>query len=920
MHEHATNSRAADQSPGLAIEAVASTKLVPPRATRRLISRDALQQRLLDARRQRCIVLQGPAGSGKTCSLVALRQALLTLDFDVAWLSLAAEDNELTRFFSCLLAGIGMVDGEVVRDAALLMRRDSDGADFEHWVVSLVEALAARQRDLTVIVDDLQYLNSPQICQALQCLLDYAPPNLHLVFSSRSAFPLSLARLRAQSLVVEFDLHDLRFTPEESERFLREQLGHIDRRDARVLHDLTDGWVAGLQLFAVDMHAKPGGGYARVRVRDAKAFASYFEREVLDNLRPEDLQLLTIAATCSQFCASLCATLLGVPQAVAAMTSRLTRLDDHNLFISQVRSQDRETWYRVHPLLREVLSHRLDEMPLADRLALHGAAWRWFGARGHIDDAVRHAVQAGEVQAAADIVEACAVEMMGRGELSEVSSLVRRLPAEQVQARFPLRLVTAYLAMYAGNLGAVDAALRRFESDLDALGVGERFAVRVLQAALALQRDDSESIHAIAPLLEAIPDDAQAFAFAGRAHLLAWMHMHHGHYDAARALLQEGAERNVAPARRMTGQALSGMSLSLEGRIVEAERALRAVQHEVGRHDTLYIDVGAVVDGMLGEVIYELNELNAVCTQLEPCLDMVERTSVPDAALRGFLAVAAAHWRLGHRLEALEQLDRLDDYASRRGLDRMQAHALALRLRMLLEQGATTEAIEVLESLTALGRQYATAARGTGAEIRRVADAARAAADLHWEDYDGAIACLKPLLEDARAAGRGAAVAAAHAALAVAYHGRGDADAARRQLLEALRLGHQLGLMRSLLDVSDQIPAMLEAQAPDALDPVLAFYAKRLVAAAASTREAAAQPALRDAGGTTDVLNVREREVLALVAQAMPNKKIARVLGVTSHTVKWHLRKIYSKLGVSERDEAVARMRDLEMDSASRPH
>ncbi|WP_256734974.1 LuxR C-terminal-related transcriptional regulator [Variovorax sp. dw_954] len=45
----------------------------------------------------------------------------------------------------------------------------------------------------------------------------------------------------------------------------------------------------------------------------------------------------------------------------------------------------------------------------------------------------------------------------------------------------------------------------------------------------------------------------------------------------------------------------------------------------------------------------------------------------------------------------------------------------------------------------------------------------------------------------------------------------------------------------------------------------------------------------------------------------LPNKKIARVLGVTPHTVKWHLRKIYAKLGVAERDEAVARLRDLEL-------
>lgn len=59
-------------------------------------------------------------------------------------------------------------------------------------------------------------------------------------------------------------------------------------------------------------------------------------------------------------------------------------------------------------------------------------------------------------------------------------------------------------------------------------------------------------------------------------------------------------------------------------------------------------------------------------------------------------------------------------------------------------------------------------------------------------------------------------------------------------------------------------------------------------------------------------LSERELEVLRLLAQALPNKKIARALGLSHETVKWHLRHIYSKLGVGSRDEAVARLRDAE--------
>ncbi len=81
---------------------IVSTKLIPPRSAGRLISRERLQEQMLKARRQRCIVLKGPAGCGKTSTLIAWRQALLPLGFDVAWLTLSADDNELTRFLDYL--------------------------------------------------------------------------------------------------------------------------------------------------------------------------------------------------------------------------------------------------------------------------------------------------------------------------------------------------------------------------------------------------------------------------------------------------------------------------------------------------------------------------------------------------------------------------------------------------------------------------------------------------------------------------------------------------------------------------------------------------------------------------------------------------------------------------------------------------
>ncbi|SCX66159.1 LuxR C-terminal-related transcriptional regulator [Variovorax sp. EL159] len=902
------------------IEPVASTKLLPPRPSRRLVPRDALQARLLEARRQRCVVVQGPAGSGKTSTLVAWRQALLALDFDVAWLSLSAEDCEPTRFFDCLLASIGEVDPDAVREAALLMGRDSDESALEHAVITVVQAISSRPRELVLMLDDLQHLEDARIFQVLQWLLDYAPPKLHLAFASRNALPLSFARLRSQGLVSEFDLRDLRFTAEETEHFLREQLGSIDKRDVQVLHELTDGWVAGLQLFVVDMQAKQGAAYARVQVRDAQAFASYFEGEVLAHLPPEELALLTRLAVCNRFCASLCAALLALPHAGAGvgMALRLARMDSENLFISQVSSHDREIWYRVHPLLREILLARLERLPGDERRALHGAAWRWFEAHGHFDEAVRHAVLAGDAHAAADIVEACAFDLLAGGELASLGGLMRRLPATQVQARFGLRLVAAYLRLYARDIEALEGSIAQFEAEFDTLDALQRRGLTLLRGGLALQRDDTETLLAIAPQLEAIPDDAQAI-FAGRNHLLAWMHMYRDAYAEARTLLEDAAQQ-YAPStgRGLVGRCLAGMSYALEGRMTEAEHLFREVLQEAQGHGAARIGAASMAAGLQSDVLYEWNELEAACSLLAPRIEVLERASIPDAVLRAFVVLACAHWLAGRRLEALDHLDHLEDYAVRNGLDRLLAHALVLRMRLYLKQGETAQADQVFERIKVLNARHADADKGTAAETWRITERARADMCLHWNDFDGAVDCLKPLIECTAAAGRLRILAALRLQLAIAEAGRGNRRPARQQAIEALRLGHRLGLVRSLLDVSANVPSLLDALLADAaLDPVLAFYAQRLVDAAATTRRARAGAGVAASaaaeGVAVDLLNEREREVLDLVAQAMPNKKIARVLGVTPHTVKWHLRKIYSKLGVAERDEAVARMRDLSL-------
>ena len=63
----------------------------------------------------------------------------------------------------------------------------------------------------------------------------------------------------------------------------------------------------------------------------------------------------------------------------------------------------------------------------------------------------------------------------------------------------------------------------------------------------------------------------------------------------------------------------------------------------------------------------------------------------------------------------------------------------------------------------------------------------------------------------------------------------------------------------------------------------------------------------RDYNEVVEHLTTREHDVLALVADGLPNRDIAVALAITEHTVKFHLASIFGKLGVSTRTEAVQR-------------
>jgi DNA-binding CsgD family transcriptional regulator len=81
-------------------------------------------------------------------------------------------------------------------------------------------------------------------------------------------------------------------------------------------------------------------------------------------------------------------------------------------------------------------------------------------------------------------------------------------------------------------------------------------------------------------------------------------------------------------------------------------------------------------------------------------------------------------------------------------------------------------------------------------------------------------------------------------------------------------------------------------------------FAQGVLGAFGELRLGVPRDALPDAGQPAD-LNRRERDILELAAGDVPNREIARRLALSENTVKWYWKRIFAKLAVSRRLQAV---------------
>jgi LuxR family maltose regulon positive regulatory protein len=787
-------------------------------------------------------LVSAPAGSGKT----ALLRSWAAGERGVAWVSVEPGEHDPQRFWRAVVDELQAAADETVHTFSTTPDFDGDAL-----VRRLLTDLDGLDAPVVLVIDDLHELQSSQAFDQLEYLLARLPSRLSVVLATRHDPRLGLHRLRLAGRLTELRADDLRFSLDET----RELVAGIKLSEAsvRMLHERTEGWVAGLRLAAIALAGYPDPDrFVREFSGSERTVADYLIAEVLEREPEEVRRLLLRTSVLDRVSGPLADAVTGCEGSERV----LQRLETANAFV--VPLDVGRSWYRFHRLFADLLRRELRRTAPAEVPELHRKASAWLAAHGLVVDAVAHAQAAGDWPHAVSLLSDNLVTLALDGRMPQVKSLLTGFPAETSITDAELATVFAAVDLARGSLdqaadhldnavhlAATVPAVRR--ARFETLLAGRTIALARYRADLGRALDASRSLDAA---LKARP--AQPVATGIDARALALMHL--GAIEAW-ACLPDDATRHLEEALRLARRgrrpyvrigALAQLATAALGRSTTRARRLSEEAIELAeRHGWQSDPIATQAMAALGAALVWSGRY----AEAEPWLDRAK----PADPLTGPLWREARGLRLaalGHFDEALAEF--------RAGGARTHARALQMRIRL----GEATDADMPPQDQNVL--------------------AAFHLAENHADEAVRVLASDSPDVEH-------------YLLLALAYDRLGDTRQAETAIERALDLAEPGGLL---------LPFALQP-----VRPLLERHPRHRTAHAALLTQILDNASQRKE--PTDELSDAELRVLRYLPSNLGAPEIAAALYVSANTVKTHMRHIYLKLGAHRRTEAVDRARDL---------
>jgi LuxR family maltose regulon positive regulatory protein len=875
-------------------------------AAPRLIDRGDLLDALDRAASTKVTIVSAPAGSGKTSLLRAWADRRGQTN-RLAVAQVQRDQHDAQQFWLALRGAVRQASDPTSRAEPPTATPGFNGRAMVDRVLS--ELTDARD-GITLVIDDLHELHSPEALAQLTRLLTNLPPNAHAILATRRDLPLHLHQLRLAGELAEIRAADLRFTEHETRELLDASGIALSEAGAALLHQRTEGWAAGLRLAAISL--ADGSDPERFVTEFSgsnRAVAEYLMAEMLER-QPDDVQHLLLR-TCllDRVNGELADLLTGRPGSERILLG----LEDANAFV--VSLDPERTWFRYHHLLGDFLRLELRRTLPEEVATLHRRAAAWFADHDQVADAIRHTQAAGDWADAARLLADHSFSLTLDGQGQTIQALLRAFPQGTTPAYPELALVRAADDLLHGHLDEAAAHLavaeryvatappdrqRRLQVAIVSLklwlarrrghlaGVIEQANLLASPLALAGQSDDDITLDS----------DLRAVALMNLGTLEAWSL---GLPDAERHL-QEGAVLARQIGRPYLEVACLAQ-LAFASRIRSFATTRRRCREAIELAERYGWGAEPVISPALVTLAANLvwtGEFDEGERWLRRTAQALQTDTGPGIRQLLHLATGRLHAGRGHHREALEELSAVE----RLGSQLEGSHALASQVTgwMLATQARLGMLGEARAALAALDDE-----RANSGEISN----ARAVICLAEGDSDGALDALADVLNGTAPVIGDVTVVETHLLAGLAHRALGDQRAANQAAERALALAEpdRLVLPFAMTGAGELLEALPRHDTAHAA--LLAEILDVLHGASPAANDQPSSP-------PTEELSPSELRVLRYLPTNLSRPEIASELSVSVNTVNTHVRSIYAKLQARDRSSAVQRARELRLLSAGR--
>lgn len=862
-------------------EAILQTKIRPPVPRSSDIARERLTKRLTQALNGRLTLVCAPAGFGKT---TLLSQWARQTSSPVAWFSVDDTDNDLIKFWRTLARAIAPHVSPALPDMLAPLLQTYPNVTIHSILDMLLNELEDKAPGkLAIVLDDYHSIADASIHESLAYAIDHLPDRVHLVIASRTELPLSTAKWNARGQRHDLTAKHLSFTSEEAKRFCRDYAGlALSNERIDQLMRWTEGWAASLQLISLTIGESedPEWFFDRFKGGDRNLMQYLFD-EVFAQLPPELRRFLLRTSVLSRFDASACDALAETGDG----RRFLEELQKRNLLLASL--DDSGTWYRYHHLFSHFLRNQVmlehpGLWPELNRLAaIH------LSGRSLMDEAIEHALTAGDSELAVGLLSEYVFAVLLKGELATLLRWMQQIPADSLTHQ--LALLHAFTLIVTGQFDRARTELERLERIAEGI-VGElatevQSGLFFVKVNLAFATGDYEQWYAY---VERLPDMLPKSPL-----------FYHFNYNTNEPLVR----RTVFGLRGIQNAEIEAIS----HRIV-------SILESHGWGDALFTQyiVQSVAEGY-----YEWGRLKDSKTLIRRIEPIARRYRIAGLYVPNRIALTRLLWAEGENAAAYEALSEAMDEVSQYPDSGSWLSAFrAAEVHFRIAEGNLAQAEKMLNEL---GLQPDKPSLFRVLEYMALARLLKA----RRKEKD-AMQLLESLMRLSRREGSllGMAEIAVQQALIEAQ--RGKRSAAFGYLAQALGIGLPNGYVRTFVDEGEPMQSLLR-QYRDTL-------AKQLAEASAEETE------LKTGEGAglleyvsrllglfpgkdlppvgeelPEPLTSKERAVLLEAVRGAVNREIAERLHLTEGTVKVYLSRIYGKLGVSSRIQALHRAEELRL-------